>query len=73
MSQAGLNSIQSFCTIWTLLHAPTLNVPGFTGENGLPIGLTVVGPRYRDLHVLEMGKRVADVFGAVGGCASSPA
>ena len=50
--------------MWTLLHAPALNVPGFTGENGLPMGLTVVGPRYRDYHVLDVGKRVGKVFGA---------
>ena len=46
---------------------PALNVPGFAGENGLPIGLTLVGPRYHDLHVLYAGKAIGDVFEKEGG------
>ncbi|RJE21239.1 hypothetical protein PHISCL_06421 [Aspergillus sclerotialis] len=57
----------SFCSMWTMLHAPVLNIPGFAGEHGLPIGLTVVGPRYCDLHVLDMGKRIGKIFGEEGG------
>lgn len=56
--------------MWTLLHAPALNVPGFAGENDLPIGLTVVGSRYRDFHVLDVGKRIGRIFGAEGGFVS---
>jgi Asp-tRNA(Asn)/Glu-tRNA(Gln) amidotransferase A subunit family amidase len=41
-----------FQRIWTLLHVPCINVPGFTGANGLPIGLTLVGPRFADRRVL---------------------
>lgn len=35
-----------FCGLWTALHVPVIAVPGFTGSNGLPIGLSLVGPRY---------------------------
>lgn len=34
-----------FCTPWTGLHCPAINIPGFTGSRGLPIGLTLVAPR----------------------------
>jgi Asp-tRNA(Asn)/Glu-tRNA(Gln) amidotransferase A subunit family amidase len=35
------------------LHAPAVNVPGLKGTGGLPIGLTVVGARWADEHVLR--------------------
>jgi amidase len=35
-----------FCSLWTALHTPAINVPGFAGSKGLPIGLTLVAPRY---------------------------
>ncbi len=53
--------------MWTILHVPCLNVPGFVGENGLPVGLTVVGARYTDQHVVYVGKGIGDVFEAEGG------
>lgn len=53
--------------MWTVLHAPALNVPGFVGEKGLPVGLTVVGGRCTDLHVLRAGKAIGEVFEAEGG------
>jgi len=56
--------------MWTILQVPALNVPGFAGENGMPIGLTVVGPRYRDLHVLYAGNAVGKIFEAKGGFVS---
>lgn len=34
-----------FCEMWTVLHVPCVNVPGFASENGMPVGLTLVGPR----------------------------
>jgi len=47
-----------------------LNIPGFAGVNGLPIGLTLVGPRHRDLHVLDAGKRIGEIFEKGGGFVS---
>jgi amidase len=35
-----------FCSLWTALHTPAINVPGFAGSKGLPIGLTLVATRY---------------------------
>ena len=42
-------------------------MPGFAGGHGLPIGLTLVGPRYHDLHVLHAGKSIGEVFEKEGG------
>jgi Asp-tRNA(Asn)/Glu-tRNA(Gln) amidotransferase A subunit family amidase len=53
--------------MWTILHVPCLNVPGFAGDDGMPIGLTVVGPRYRDLSILHAGKAIGEIFEADGG------
>jgi Asp-tRNA(Asn)/Glu-tRNA(Gln) amidotransferase A subunit family amidase len=53
--------------MWTILHVPCLNVPGFVGEDGMPIGLTVVGPRYHDLSVLYAGEAIGKIFEGEGG------
>jgi Asp-tRNA(Asn)/Glu-tRNA(Gln) amidotransferase A subunit family amidase len=44
-----------------------LNIPGFQGENGMPIGVSLVAPRYHDRHLLAVGKTVGAVFEAEGG------
>ena len=56
----------SFNLMWTVLHTPVLNVPGFFGPNGLPIGLSLVTGRYRDQHLLRCGKALAEVFASDG-------
>jgi Asp-tRNA(Asn)/Glu-tRNA(Gln) amidotransferase A subunit family amidase len=48
-----------FNAIWTLLYAPCLTVPGFTGPNGLPVGIQLVGRRFHDRTVLDAGAWVA--------------
>ncbi|KAF2101792.1 amidase [Rhizodiscina lignyota] len=57
----------SFCSMWTLLHAPMLNIPGFAGENGLPIGLSLVSPRYTDQNVVHVAKTIGPLFEKEGG------
>ena len=53
--------------MWTILHVPCLNLPGFAGENGMPIGLTIVKPRYNDMSELHVGKAIGHIFEAGGG------
>ncbi len=48
--------------MWTILQVPCLNVPGFAGENGMPIGLSLIGARYTDLHVLYAGRAIGEIF-----------
>ncbi|GIZ45111.1 hypothetical protein CKM354_000829400 [Cercospora kikuchii] len=57
----------AFCLIWTALHVPVINIPGFKGENGMPIGISLVAPRYCDRHLLAVSKKVGEVFEAEGG------
>ena len=52
--------------IWTLLHVPVVQVPGFKGPNGLPVGLSLVGPRYADRRVLRAAKVIGPLFEAQG-------
>ncbi|WWC62256.1 uncharacterized protein I303_104852 [Kwoniella dejecticola CBS 10117] len=52
----------SFNLMWTVLHLPVLNVPGFKGRNGMPIGLSLVGPRYHEQALLRTAHAVAEVF-----------
>lgn len=61
----------AFCLIWTALHTPVINVPGLKGENGMPIGLSLVAPRYHDRRLLAVSKKVGDIFEAEGGWKSS--
>jgi Asp-tRNA(Asn)/Glu-tRNA(Gln) amidotransferase A subunit family amidase len=50
----------TFNRIWTLLHTPCVNVPGLSGPGGMPVGLTVTGPRFSDRRVVA----VAEMLGA---------
>jgi amidase len=49
------------------LHVPVVNIPGFKGPNGLPIGVSLVAPRFRDRHLLEVAEEVGKIFEAEGG------
>lgn len=60
------DSFQSFNLMWTVLHQPVLNVPGFKGANGLPIGLSLIAPRFEDNRLLATAPQVAEVFAAGG-------
>ena len=51
-----------FNRIWTLLHMPCVNVPGLRAENGLPLGLTLTGPRHRDRALIAMAGLLGDLL-----------
>lgn len=51
-----------FGSLWTGLGVPTVHVPGFAGESGMPMGLSLVGARYPDQNLLEVAKTVAEVW-----------
>ncbi len=60
----GLAATGSFAfnAIWSVLHAPCINVPGFLGPSGLPVGLTLVGPRFADRRVLRAAAALGPLF-----------
>jgi Asp-tRNA(Asn)/Glu-tRNA(Gln) amidotransferase A subunit family amidase len=47
-----------FGRIWNLLGYPCVHVPVGVGPRGLPVGVTVVGPRWQDSRVLSAAKRL---------------
>lgn len=52
---AGLEFTGSaiFNGLWTMLGTPAITIPAFTAENGLPMGLQLVGPRGQDARLLR--------------------
>ncbi|KAJ4387898.1 hypothetical protein N0V93_008501 [Gnomoniopsis smithogilvyi] len=57
----------AFNLIWTALHVPVVNVPGFQGENGMPVGVSFVAPRYEDRKLLAVCKAAGKIFEEEGG------
>ncbi len=54
----GLDSTgdPAFCTLWTLCGMPALSLPLMRGENGLPLGAQLVGPRHGDARLLRTAR-----------------
>lgn len=65
----GIKSTGSaaFQLIWTALHVPIVNIPGFAGENGMPVGISLVTPRYHDRRLLAVSREVGRIFEDEGG------
>ncbi|KAH7121829.1 amidase [Dactylonectria estremocensis] len=57
----------AFNGIWTALHTPVMNIPGFAGANDMPIGLSLVAPRYHDRKLLAVCQKVGEIFEGEGG------
>lgn len=53
-----------FNRMWTLLHVPCVNVPGCTGPNGLPVGITLTGPRFTDRALVALAGPVGAMLAA---------
>lgn len=52
----------TFNAMWSLLHTPCVNIPLFKGPAGLPVGLTLTGPRYSDRRVLAAAQAMETLF-----------
>ncbi len=46
----------AFCTLWSLCGMPALNLPLMQGENGLPLGVQLVGQRGGDARLLRTAR-----------------
>jgi Asp-tRNA(Asn)/Glu-tRNA(Gln) amidotransferase A subunit family amidase len=64
----GLDSTGNpvFCTIWTYLGTPSITLPLLQGENGLPIGVQLVGRRGNDARLLRTARWLADTIERAG-------
>lgn len=47
---------------------PVVNIPAFTGEHGLPVGISLVGGRFCDQHLLAISRILEGPLMADGGC-----
>ena len=46
----------SFCSLWTLLGLPAVTLPLMQGENGLPLGVQLVGRKGYDARLLRTAR-----------------
>ena len=51
-----------YCAPWTLLGVPALSLPVGFGNNGLPLGIQIVGPYREDLRTLRVAKWIESVL-----------
>ena len=49
-----------FCTLWTLSGLPAISLPLMQGENGLPLGVQLVGRRNFDARLLRTARWLVD-------------
>ncbi len=49
-----------FCTLWTFAGMPALNLPIMQSENGLPLGVQLVGARHDDARLLRTARWLAN-------------
>jgi Asp-tRNA(Asn)/Glu-tRNA(Gln) amidotransferase A subunit family amidase len=63
---AGLTSTGNpeFCTLWTFCGMPAVSLPLLTGDNGLPIGVQLVGRHGDDARLLRTANWLLAVLGA---------
>jgi len=52
----------AFNQAWSILHAPCINLPVLTGPSGLPVGLTLTGPRFSDKALLTAARTIEPVL-----------
>jgi Asp-tRNA(Asn)/Glu-tRNA(Gln) amidotransferase A subunit family amidase len=63
----GSTGDPAMCALWTLCGMPALSVPLLQGENGLPLGVQVIGARHRDGQLLRTARWLVDhLSGSVG-------
>jgi Asp-tRNA(Asn)/Glu-tRNA(Gln) amidotransferase A subunit family amidase len=51
-----------FNRMWTLLHVPCVGIPVCAGPGGLPVGVTLVGPRFADRQLRVTAQAVAEAM-----------
>ena len=52
-------SNSAFNSTWTLMHGPCVTIPAYTGPNGLPVGVQIVGPPATGDTVIKSGAWIA--------------
>ena len=57
LSFTGEPAFQQF---WTVLNGPAMSLPTHTGPQGLPVGIQLVAPRYRDDQLFACARWVME-------------
>lgn len=52
----------AFTPIFNYTGVPAISIPCGFGENGLPIGVQIVGPKFADLRVLQLAWQCEKIF-----------
>jgi Asp-tRNA(Asn)/Glu-tRNA(Gln) amidotransferase A subunit family amidase len=65
----GSTGDPAMCALWTLCGMPALSVPLLQGENGLPLGVQLVGARHRDGQLLRTARWLAEHLSESAGTA----
>jgi amidase/aspartyl-tRNA(Asn)/glutamyl-tRNA(Gln) amidotransferase subunit A len=68
-----LRGLDMTCPFNLLPQCPALSVPAGLGEDGLPVGLQIVGRRYADEAVLSMGGAIEETLRTAGLAPGRPA
>jgi Asp-tRNA(Asn)/Glu-tRNA(Gln) amidotransferase A subunit family amidase len=65
IAPVGLSSTGSptFCTIWTFCGTPAITLPILQGENGMPLGVQLVGPKGDDARLLRTAHWLMEISG----------
>lgn len=53
-----------FNQMWSLLHVPCINLPGYRSQDGMPVGVTLTGPRFSDFALLGVADAIAPLLAA---------
>jgi len=55
VAPSGLDSTgnPAFCTLWTLSGTPAITLPLLKGDDGLPLGVQLIGPRGGDARLMQ--------------------
>ena len=56
----GATGSPMFCTIWTLCGVPAISLPLLRGEDGMPLGAQLVGPKRGDARLLGVAHWLAE-------------
>ena len=54
----------SFNRVWTMMHGPCITLPAFSGPNGLPVGVQLVGPVGGDDRLIRLADWAWRAIGA---------
>jgi Asp-tRNA(Asn)/Glu-tRNA(Gln) amidotransferase A subunit family amidase len=53
----------AFCTLWTLVGLPSLLLPILQGEDGMPLGVQVIGQAGDDARLLRSARWLLQTLG----------